>query len=101
MDKDYGDDIAFLANTTTQAQCLLNSLVWAVGSISLHVNADKMEYMSFNQRDDISTLNDGSLKLMDKFIFLRSSSSSMEKDIKANIPGFYYIQWKIIQSKWT
>ena len=25
-------------------------------------NTDKMEYMCFNQRGDISTLNDGSLK---------------------------------------
>ena len=42
-------------------------IVWngQTGGIGLHVNADKTEYMCFNQRGDISTLNGGSLKLMD------------------------------------
>ena len=37
--------------------------------------------MWFNQRGDISTLNDSSLKLVDKFIYLGSSVSSGETDI--------------------
>ena len=32
------------------------SLESAAGGISLHFNADKTEYMCFNQRSDISTL---------------------------------------------
>ena len=59
---DYDDDIVLLANTPAQAKSLLHSLEWAADGIGLHVNADKMEYMCFNQRGDISTLNGGSVK---------------------------------------
>ena len=66
-DADYADDIALLANTPTQAETLLHSLDWAAAGIGPHVNADKTECMCFNQRGNISTLNDSSQKLMDKF----------------------------------
>ena len=67
MDKDYSDDIVLLAHTSAQAKSLLHNLEWAAGGIGLLVNTDKTEYMCFNQRGDISTLNSGSLKLVDKF----------------------------------
>ena len=51
------------------------------GSTSFHVNADKMECMCFNQSDNVSTLNAGSLKLVEKFTHLRSNISSTENDI--------------------
>ena len=79
MDIDYADDIALLANTPTQAKTRLHSLEWATAGIGLHVNADKTEYICFNQRGDI-TLNGSSLKLVDKFIYLRSSVSSTKTD---------------------
>ena len=60
-DADYADDIAFLANTHTQAESLLHNLEHAAKSIGLHVNADKIESIYFNQRDNF-TLNGGSLK---------------------------------------
>ena len=44
----YADDIAFLANTTAQAETLLHSLEWAAAGFGLHVNAHKTEYMYFN-----------------------------------------------------
>ena len=40
-----------------------------------------MEYMNFDQLGDISTLNGGSLKLMEMFMQLGSSISSPESDI--------------------
>ena len=46
-----------------------------------HVNAHKMEYMCYNQTDEISTLDGTSLKLVDKFTYLGSSISSTKKDI--------------------
>ena len=64
---DCADDIALLANTPAQDETLLQSLERAAASISLHVNADRAEYMCFNQRGHISTLYGSSLKLMDKF----------------------------------
>ena len=66
-DADYAADIALLDNTPTQAETLLDNLEWAAAGIGLHVNADKMKYMWFNQRGHISTLNGSSLKLVDKF----------------------------------
>ena len=84
-DADYTDDIALLANTPTQAKTLLHSLEWAAAGMGLHVNAEKMEYMCFNQRGDISTPNGSSLKLVDKFTYLESSVSSTEKDINTRL----------------
>ena len=75
-DADYADDMALLANTPTQAESLLHSLERADAGVGLHVNADKTEYLCFNQGVDISTLNSSSLKLMDKFTYLESSVSS-------------------------
>ena len=80
MNVDYADDIALLANTPAQAESLLHSLEWVVGSIGFCVNADKTEYMCFNQRGDISTLNGSSQKLVNKFTYLGSSISSMENN---------------------
>ena len=64
IDADYADNIVLLANATAQAETLLHSLEWVAAGVGLHVNADKMEYMCFNQRGEISTLNGSSLKLV-------------------------------------
>ena len=77
-DEDYADDIGLVANTPTQAENLQHSLERATAWIGLHFNADKTEYMCFDQRGHISTLNRSSLKLVDKFAFLKSSFSSTE-----------------------
>ena len=66
-DADYADDIALLANTPNQAETLLHSLERAAAGIGPHVNAHKTEYMYYNQAGDISTLDETSLKLVDKF----------------------------------
>ena len=85
MDANYADHIALLANTPTQAKSLLHSLEWAAGGIGLHVNADKTGHMCFNQRSVISTLNGGSLKLVDKFTYLGSNVSSTKNDINTRL----------------
>ena len=54
-------------------------------SIGLHINADKTEYMCYNQTGDISTLDGTSLKLVDKFTDLGSSVSLTEKDIDTRL----------------
>ena len=57
----------------------------SVGGIGLHLNVDKTEFMCFNQRGDIFTLNIGSLKLVDSFTYLGSSISSTENDINTRL----------------
>ena len=81
-DVDYADDIALLANTPALTETLQHSLERAAAGIGLHVNAHKTEYMCFNQRGNISSLNGSFLKLVDKFTYLGSSVSSTEKNIK-------------------
>ena len=76
---DYADDIALLANTSVQSETLLGR---AADGIGLHV---KTEYMRFNQRGDISTVNSSSLKLVDKFTYLESSVSTTETDINTRL----------------
>ena len=61
-------------------------IVWNEQQVAgLHVNADKTKYMCFNQRGNISTLKGGPLKLVDKFIYFRSSISSTENDINMRL----------------
>ena len=84
-DVDWPDDIALLANSPTQAESLLHSVEQAAAGTGLHVNADKTEYMCFNQRGDITTLKNGPLKLVDKLTYLGRSVSSNEKDINMRL----------------
>ena len=87
MDTDYADDIALMAYTPTKAKSLLHSLEKTAGATRFHINADKTEYMRFNQnrKGDISTLKGGSLKLVDKFTYLGTSILSTKNDINARL----------------
>ena len=82
---DYVDDIALLANTPALGEPLLHSLERATAGIGLHVNAHKIEYICFNQRGYISTLNGNALKLVDKFTYLGSRVSSNKKNIDTRL----------------
>ena len=73
-------NLGILTGRLTQCECKIIS-----GVSSLHVNAHKTEYMCFNQTGDIPTLDEISLKLVDKFTFLGSSVSSTEKDIDTRL----------------
>ena len=84
-DLDYADDIALLANTHAQAKTQLYNLERAAAGIGLYANAQKMEYMCFNQTGDISTLSGCSLKLVDKFTYQGSSLLSSVTDINTQI----------------
>ena len=84
-ERSYADSIVLLANSPAQAETLLHSLEWADADIGLYVNAHKTEYMCFNQRGDISTLNGSSLKLVDKFTNLGNCVSSTETDINMRL----------------
>ena len=76
MDADYADDIAILANTSAQAETLLHSVERAARGIGHHVNADKTEYLCFNQKGNLYTLKGRPLRLVNKFTYLGSSVSS-------------------------
>ena len=80
-DADYADEIALLANTPTQAESLVPCLEREAAGIGLYVNAHETEYMCFNPKCDISTINSSSLKLVDYFTNLGSSVSSTKTGI--------------------
>ena len=85
IDADYADDIALLGNTHAQAKSLLYNLEHIAGGISLHVNANKTEYMCFNQEGAISTFSGEPLKLVDKFTYFGSSISSIKSDVNIRL----------------
>ena len=79
------DNTALLANTPTKDKSLLHSLQQAAGESGLSVNADKTEYMCFNQKGVISRLNDVSLKLVDKSTYLGSNVTSTKNEISMRL----------------
>ena len=80
----YDDNITLRAPHIYIMSRCLHGFIWPslairLGGIDLQMNADKTKYLCFNQKGYISTLNGGSLKLMDKFTNIGSSISSTEK----------------------
>ena len=71
--------------STAPADRAMHSLEKAAGGRGLHINVDKTEDMCFNQRGNISTLNSGSVKQADKFIYHGISVSSTENDITTRL----------------
>ena len=65
---------------------------------------DKTKYMHFNQKREISTLNGGSQKLVDKIIYLRSSVTLTKNDINTQLAKAWTainrlsVIWKLAQS---
>ena len=105
-DADYTDDIALLANTPAQAESLLHSQDKAAGGIGHHVktenicfnqNADKTEYMYFNQNQNQSC----SLKLVDKFTDLGNSIPSTENDINTWLANYRLCGSQTYPIKWN
>ena len=84
-DVDYANDIVLLEKALAEAETLLHSLEGSAAGIGLHVNAYKSEYICFNQRGNISTLNGSSLKPVDKFTYLGSSVSLTKTDISMQV----------------
>ena len=72
-----------------------------------HVNVYKMEYMHFNQRGNIFTLNSSSLKQVDKFTYQGTSVSSTGMDINTHLAKAWtaisrlLVIWKSWLIKWN
>ena len=81
--QDYADDLALLANTSTQAESLLHSLEHAAGALT--PMSIETATCVLNEKRDISTLIGGFLELVDKFTYLGSSVSSTENEINVRL----------------
>ena len=83
-DADFAD-LELLANTPAKEESLLYSSEQAAGDIGLYMNANKIEYMCFKQKEAISTLSGKPLKLVDKFTYFGNNISSIESNINARL----------------
>ena len=81
-DADYADDKALLANTPTQVDPPRHQTGRDFG---FYISADNSKYICFNKKRHISTLNDGSPVLVDKFTDLSRSVSFTEIDINMRL----------------
>ena len=70
------DDLALLVNIPAQAESLLYSQKQAARGIGIYVNANKTEYMCFNQEVAIFTL-----RYVDKYTYHGSYTSSTENEL--------------------
>ena len=80
-DPDYVDNQVQLANTPIQAESRRNSPESAAECISLNGNENKIEYLNFNQKGDISNQSCKPLKIKDQLIYFGSNISSTENDV--------------------
>ena len=78
---DVVNDLAFLANTTAQAESLLHSLKQAARGIGLYVNANKTKFTCFKQEGATFTLSGKPVKLVDQLTFLGSNILFTESDV--------------------
>ena len=84
----YADDIALLTNTPAQAEPLQQE----AGGISLHVNANKTNYTSFDQKGAISTGNSKLLKFENWFTYLGRNILSTKSDVNIH----FVKAWNVI-----
>ena len=77
--------LVLLANTPAHAKYLLHSLEQAARFISLYMNSDKVEFMSFKQDGAISTFSEKPVKFIDYFTYISRNISSTESRINIDI----------------
>ena len=88
-DTDYTNDLVLLANTPAQTKYSL--YCWEQAVSVLHVNADKTEFMCFNQDGATFTSNGKPLKLVDQFTYFDSNISSTETDVYKGIEKIWTV----------
>ena len=84
-DADYADDLALFSDTIKGAEKLLHLLEEAAANIGLSVNADKTEFISYNELGTMQTASGIPLDKVDDFKYLGSNIASTDKDIKIKI----------------
>ena len=67
-----------------QAQDFLHCVKQNDAKIGLHLNTDKREFLSFNQEQEtvFKSVNNGNIKKIDNFKYLRAWIGNMENNVK-------------------
>ena len=72
---DFADDIALITKETEEAQDFLHRVQHNAAKIGLHIHADKIELMSFNQKQEtvLKSVNNENIKKVDNFVKVRKA----------------------------
>ena len=86
-DADYADDLAVLADVLKDATFLLQSIERTAKEIGLYLNADKTEFICFNQdaSEGMKSLNGEKIKQVEDFKYLGSYIASTEHDVNIRL----------------
>ena len=86
-DADYADDLAVLADVLKDATCLPHSIEWTGKEIGFYLNADKTEFIWFNQdaSEGMRSLNGEKIKQVEDFKDLGSYIASTERDVNIRL----------------
>ena len=86
-DADYADDLAVLADILKDATFLLHSIERTAKEIGLYLNADKTEFICFNQdaSERMKSLDGEKIKQVEDFKYLGSYIASTEHDVNIRL----------------
>ena len=86
-DADYADDLAVLADILKDATFLLHSIERTAKEIGLYLNADKTEFICFNQdaSERMKSLDGEKIKQGEDFKYLGSYIASTEHDVNIRL----------------
>ena len=84
---DYADDLAVLADVLKDATFLLHSIERTAKEIGFYLNADKTEFICFNQdaSERMKSLDGEKLKQVEDFKYLGSYIASTEHDVNIRL----------------
>ena len=84
---DDANDLAVLADVLKDATFLLHSIERTAKEIGLYLNADKTEFICFNQdaSEGMRSLNSEKIKQVDDFKYLRSYITSTKHDVNIGL----------------
>ena len=86
-DADYADDLAVLADILKDATFLLHSIERTAKEIGFYLNADKTEFICFNQdaSERMKSLDGEKIKQVEDFKYLGSYIASTEHDVNIRL----------------
>ena len=84
-DEDYADDLVIFADSSRNAEKLLNVLEESGKTVGLKVNIKKTQNMNINSNKTVKSIDGEVLKNVDNFIYLGSEIGSTDKEIKIRI----------------
>ena len=80
-DEEYADDLPLFADLGKNVEILLQALEKSAKNNGLHINSKKTEYIPFDCKYTINTLEGTPLKKVNNFIYLGSEIKRYEREM--------------------